>query len=169
MATRRKARKSTKAPRRRRMNSARPARRRSRRRMNGVKSDTVEVVKMAVGAMVGGVVIGMASKVAPNYYVRAGGAAVLGLMLGKVSPQLSSVGKGMAVAGVAGAGMKALSEANLLPMGTLNGAKRLTPQQMRELTAKLKAAGKLNRAPDTVNGAPYASETLNETRSLVIS
>jgi len=148
--------------RRRKLNGTRKTASR-RRRMNGTTgSELTKVVKIAVGAVAGGIVIGMTEGLVKNYYVRAGGTAALGLLLGKVMPAAKDIGTGMAVAGVAGAGMKAMQGAGIMP-GTLNGRKRLSPEQLRQLTAKLKEAGALNGEMRTLN---EGMRTLNASESM---
>jgi len=148
--------------RRRKMNGARrtkSTRRRGRIRGigTGIQADAMTVAQMAVGAIAGGMLIGVAERIAPNYYVRAGGALVVGLMLGKFMPKAKTVGLGIATAGAVGIGTKLLNKAGVMP-GTLNGRRQLDPAKMRELVATMKARGRgLNRAGDM---------TLNDVRTL---
>lgn len=144
----------TRRIRRRKMNGARSP----RRRMNaaGSKGTINTALKVAVGALAGGVVIGMTENLVGNFYVRAGATAALGLVVAKMVPKAKEIGIGITVAGVVGAGHRALSEANLLPSSTptVNGArKKLTSDQLRALTAKLKQGGYLNGSNGTLNQA----------------
>lgn len=144
--------------RRRKLNGARrTTRRRSMNAARGFEGVATTALKVAVGALAGGVVIGMAEKLVDNFYVRAGGTAVLGLVIAKSMPKLREVGVGVAVAGVVGMGHRALSSSGILPTTTtpLNGGKRrLSPAEMQTLTAKLRAAGKLNSSNGTLNATP---------------
>jgi len=147
----------TKRIRRRKMNGARSGTRRRRIGSAGssMQSTLTSTLKIAVGALAGGVVIGMSEKLIGNFYVRAGATAALGVAIAKMMPKAKEIGIGVAVAGVVGAGHKALTEANILPVGTGsmngNGRKRLTPEQLRMLTAKMKAAGTINASNGTLN------------------
>lgn len=161
--------KRRKSSKRRTVNGAK--RKSSRRRRIGaaagsVQQDVVNIAQLAVGALVGGMVIGFTEKIAPNYYVRAGGTAVVGLVLARTMPAAKLVGMGMASAGIVGIGGKLLAKAGVRVAGTLNAARKITPDQMREITAKLKAAANrrgiaggrmtLNEGADS-----YAVRTLN--------
>jgi hypothetical protein len=133
--------------------------RRKRRKMNGARMDIAKkggsLLQNGLGILGGGLLIGMAEKLAPNYYVRCLGAAVVGVAVGRFMPQLEKVGDGIALAGVAGAGAQALSDAGILPLGMrveapalrMNAAKRLTTAQMQALADRIKDA-----APRAVRG-----------------
>lgn len=142
--------------RRRKLNGARKSR---RRRMNGagkVESIARSAVAVALGSLAGGAAIHFTKKWVPNYYVRTGGAAVLGVIIAKYAPKMREVGIGVSVAGLGMMGAKALSDAGVLPVESLNGTgrKTITPAQMRALTERLKAAGALNGAAGTLNATP---------------
>jgi hypothetical protein len=152
--------------RRRKMNGVRRTKSRRRGRIRGistgVQADAVNVLQMAVGAIGGGMLIGLAERITPNYYVRAGGVAVLGIMLGKFSLKLKPIGLGMATAGVVGVGTKLLNQAGVMP-GALNGRRTLSKEKMAALVAEMKRKG-LNGRVMTLNGdgrAEYAVKTLN--------
>lgn len=142
--------------RRRKLNGARKSR---RRRMNGagkVESIAKSAVAVAIGSIAGGAAIHFAKKFAPNFYVRAGGAAVLGVVIAKYAPKMREVGIGVSVAGLGMMGAKALSDAGVLTADTMNAASRktITPAQMKALTERLKAAGALNGSAGTLNATP---------------
>lgn len=149
--------------RRRKMNGARRKSTRRRGRMHGVsagiQTNAMNVLQMAVGAIGGGMLIGLAERITPNYYVRAGGTAVVGLMLGRYMPKAKMVGLGIATAGVVGIGTKLLNNAGITP-GALNGRRTISKEQMKALHDKLKAAGRRS-----INAADQDG-TLNKVRTL---
>lgn len=150
MAKKRRASKRT-TTRRRRMNGAKTTRRSSSRRMNGaMASQAKDVVGIAVGALVGGFAIGAAERFTSNYYVRAGGVALVGLVIAQKVPSMRTVGQGMAVAGVVGIGQQVLAKSGMMP-GTLNRAKMLPPGTNARITRSLQ-----NAQPPVLNGAEPA-------------
>lgn len=163
MARKRKARKSAK-PRRRMNGVARRSPR--RRRMNAaamnIGTEVSTVGQLAVGALAGGFLISMTEKIAPNYYVRAGGAIGVGLLLGRFMPQAKTIGYGIATAGAVGIGGQLMAKVGVAP-GAVNRARRLSDPQLKALHAKLIEAEKrgapmnlaqmLNAVPQTLNAA----------------
>ena len=125
----------------------------------GIQTDAKNVLQMAVGAIGGGIIIGLAERITPNYYVRAGGTAVVGIMLGRFMPKAKMVGLGIATAGVVGIGTKLLNNAGITP-GALNGRRSISKEQMKALHDKLKAAGRRS-----INAADRDG-TLNNVRTL---
>jgi len=79
--------------RRRKLNGARRVTRRRSGRIGAVRMEgaIASVVKFSVGAIAGSFAMGMAKTIAPNFYVRSGGAVVLGLVLAKAMPKMSQL------------------------------------------------------------------------------
>lgn len=127
---------STGTRRKRRMNGAKRTVR--RRRMNGAAGtgEVKEVLGLAVGAILGGYAIGAAEKLVSNYNVRAGGVALVGLILAKKGGGMAkAIGKGAAVAGVVGIGTNLLAKSGIAP-GNLNGKRRrLNAAELATLSA----------------------------------
>lgn len=141
--------------RRRRLNGAKTTRRRSARRMNGaMTSQAKDVLGMAVGAIVGGFAIGAAEKLTPNPYVRAGGVALVGLVVANKVPSMRTIGQGMAVAGVVRIGQEVMAKSGIMP-GTLNRARLMPPGTNARITRSLQNAQlpTLNGEPAMLNGA----------------
>lgn len=144
--------------RRRKMNGVKTTRRRSRRMNSAIGTEAKDVVGMAVGALLGGFAIGAAERLTSNYYVRAGGVGLVGLLVAQKMPALRSIGKGMAVAGVVGIGQKVMANSGIMP-GTINGKRKLTADELRKLTASMKmreALPVLNGDIATLNAAQDA-------------
>lgn len=144
------------APKRRRR-SMHGARRTARRRRigalntNGVAQEAITVGQIAVGALAGAILINVAQKITPNYYVRAGGAVAVGLLVAQMMPKAKAIGQGIAVAGAVGIGQQLLSKTSIGP--TLNGTRRsIPPAKMRELSEALRTARMNNGGtPATLN------------------
>lgn len=150
MAKKRRASKRT-TTRRRRMNGAKTTRRSSSRRMNGaMASQAKDVVGIAVGALVGGFAIGAAERLTANPYVRAGGVALVGLVIANKVPSMRTIGQGMAVAGVVRIGQEVMAKSGIMP-GTLNRARMLPPGTNARITRSLQ-----NAQPPTLNQAQPA-------------
>jgi hypothetical protein len=124
--------------------------------MNGaMASQAKDVVGIAVGALVGGFAIGAAERLTANPYVRAGGVALVGLVIANKVPSMRTIGQGMAVAGVVRIGQEVMAKSGLMP-GTLNRAKMLPPGTNARITRSLQNAQLpvLNGAePAMLNGA----------------
>lgn len=143
-----------------RMNGA--ARSRKRRRMNAANqnkfvdavSDTLQTTGGVVLGMIG---IGLAKDMIPNYYGRAAAVGAVGLA-GAIFGEgmVRKIGIGIAAGAGAGATIKALQGTKIAE--AMNGAKRLTPQQMRALADGLRKQKQIGRQPGTLTGQP---DTLN--------
>jgi len=149
--------------RRRKLNGARRVTRRRSGRIGAVRMEgaIASVVKFSVGAIAGSFAMGMAKTIAPNFYVRSGGAVVLGLVLAKAMPKMKEVGYGVASAGVVGIGMKVLGDAGVTP-AVINGArKRLSPDQMKAVVAKLRQAeGNFIQGDRLINGERLINQSM---------
>lgn len=108
--------------------------------MNGaMTSQAKDVLGLAVGAIAGGFAIGAAEKLTANPYLRAGGVALVGLVIANKVPSMRTVGQGMAVAGVVRIGQEVMAKSGIMP-GTLNRARLMPPGTNARITRSLQNA-----------------------------